>query len=164
MRKAVLIVLLAALVVASTATAAVVAQRGDGKLSVSDGRGFVWLQARGVLIGRVDKGTVTITDLSPLDETEPLVWGAEKEQFKGSATVFKGEDIRFRLIGGQWRISMRGSGIDVSAAARGTVLIQGDGLDTGVYSTSGVDCRTADTKCLPLPLDQIKLQLGTPTD
>jgi hypothetical protein len=163
MRKAVPILLLACLL-ASTATAAVVAQRGDGKLSVSDGRGEVWLQARGVLIGRIDKGSVTITDLSPLDDTEPLVWGAEKEQFRGSATVFRGEDIRFRLIGGQWRILVKGSGIDISAAARGTVTLEGEGQRTGVYSTTGVDCRTNEARCLPLPLDEARLQLGATTD
>jgi hypothetical protein len=160
MRKAVLIVLLLALM-ASTAAAAVEAKGGDGRLSVSEGRGFAWVQARGVLIGQLDKGSVTINDLTPLDTNEPLVWGAEREEYRGASTVYRGEDIRFRLLGGSWRVSIRGSGIDLSSAGRGLVQLEGDGLKPGVYSTSGVDCRTRVEKCLPLPDLLTSFKLGS---
>jgi hypothetical protein len=163
MRYAALIVLLAGLFV-SPAGAAVDATRGDGRLSVADARGSVWMKARGAMIGRLDKGVIEITDLSPLDENEPLVYGAEREQFKGAATVYNGEDIRFRLIGGHWRVSIRGAGMALSVAARGTVLLDGEGLKTGVYSTSGVDCRASAERCLVVPDVPIRLQLGTPGD
>jgi hypothetical protein len=159
MRKAVFIVLLSALLT-SSAAAAVEAKNGDGKLSVSDGRGMVWVQARGALIGQLDKGSVTITDLTPLDDSEPLVWGAEREEFRGTSTVYRGEDIRFRLLGGSWRVAIRGSGIDLSAAGRGLVQLDGDSLKPGVYSTSGVDCRTRVEKCLPMPDLLTSFKLG----
>ena len=38
---------------------------GDGTLSVEDGRGKVTIQARGGVIGRLDRGTVTVYDLTP---------------------------------------------------------------------------------------------------
>jgi hypothetical protein len=161
MRKAVFIVLLPALLLASTAAAAIQAQRGDGRLSVSDGRGSVWVQARGALIGQLDKGSVTINDLTPVDDNEPLVWGAEREEFRGTSTVYRGEDIRFRLLGGSWRVAVRGSGIDLSAVGRGLVQLDGDGMKPGVYSTSGVDCGKRVEKCLPLPDPLTSFKLGT---
>jgi hypothetical protein len=160
MRKAAFIALLAALLVAP-ATASLVSNVGDDRLSINDGRGLVWIEARGALIGRLDKGQVTVTDLTPLDQNVPMVYGCEEEWFRGPTDVCRGENIRFRLIGGRWRVAVRGAGIDVSAAARGRVLLDGDGIRTGVYSTSGVDCRTDAEECEPLPDDETSFLLGT---
>jgi hypothetical protein len=160
MRKAALLLLLAGLL-AAPATAALVARGGDERLSINDGRGFVWIEARGALIGRLDKGQIVVTDLTPLDANDPIVYGCEEELFRGPANVCRGEDIRYRLVGGKWRVAIRGAGIDLSAAARGRVLLDGDGLRTGVYSTSGVDCRIAAEDCEPLPDDETSFLLGT---
>ena len=161
MRKAAVLVLLAGLL-AAPAAASLVAQVGDDRLSISDARGFVLIEAKGALIGRLDKGQVTVTDLTPLDVNDPIIYGCEDEWFRGPAYVCRGEDIRYRLIGGRWKISIRGAGIDLSAAARGRVLLDGDGLYTGVYSTSGVDCRLAAEECEPVPEEETSFMLGTP--
>jgi hypothetical protein len=161
MRNAAFIVLLAGLLVAPAA-ASLAARSGDERLSISDARGLVWIEARGALIGRLDKGQIPVTDLTPLDANDPVVYGCEEVWFRGPADICRGEDIRFRLIGGRWRINIRGAGIDVSAAARGRVLLDGEGMRTGVYSTSGVDCRTAAEDCAPVPDDEVSFLLGTP--
>ncbi len=146
---------------AAPAAASLAAQTGDDRLSINDARGFVWIEARGSLIGRLDKGTVTVTDLTPLDASEPIVYGCDEVWFRGPSNVCRGEDIRYRLIGGRWRVAIRGAGVDLSAAARGRVLLDGDGLRTGVYSTSGVDCRLAAEDCEVMPDDETSFLLGT---
>jgi hypothetical protein len=161
MRKAAVLVLLAGLL-AAPAAASLVAGMGDERLSISDARGLVRIEGKGALIGRLDKGLVTVTDLSPLDVNDPIVYGCDEEWFRGPAYFCRGEDIRYRLIGGRWRVAIRGAGIDVSAAARGRVLLDGDGIYTGVYSTSGVDCRLAAEECEPVPEEETSFMLGTP--
>ena len=134
----------------------------EGRLSVSEARGLVSVQGRGALIGRVDSGRVTVTDLSPVDVSDPIVFGCDVEEFRGNAMVCRGDNLRFRLIGGNWRIAITGRGIDVSAVARGTVKLDGEGLWTGLYSTSGVDCRRADAACELVPDQLTTLLLGSP--
>jgi hypothetical protein len=162
MRKAAVLVLLAGLL-ATPAAASLVTQLGDDRLSISDARGLVYIDAKGALIGRLDKGMVTVTDLTPLDASDPIVYGCEEEWFRGPANVCRGEDIRYRLIGGRWKVTIRGAGIDLSAVARGRVLLDGEGLWTGVYSTSGVDCRRAAEDCEPVPEEETSFVLGTGT-
>jgi hypothetical protein len=161
MRNAAFIVLLVGLVGASAA-AAVAARADDERLSINEGRGLVWIEAKGALIGRLDKGQLSVTDLTPFDLNDPLVYGCDEEWFRGPTNVCRGENIRFRVIGGRWRVAIRGAGIDLSAAARGRVLLDGDGIRTGVYSTDGVDCRTAAEDCEPLPEEETSFLLGTP--
>ena len=158
MRKAGLIIVLVVLLAAPAVAYAVDAV--EGRLSVSDGRGVVGMQGRGSMIGRLDKGSVTVVDLSPVDASEPLVFGCDQEEFRGVATVCQGENLRFRLLGGSWRITINGSGIDVSAAVRGTVRLDGRGLRPGLYSRAGVDCRKAAASCEPLPDEPLTFTLG----
>ena len=51
---------------------------GEGTLSVEDGRGKVTIQARGGVIGRLDRGTVTIVDLTPEVATVPAIFGVDQ--------------------------------------------------------------------------------------
>ena len=51
---------------------------GEGTLSVEDGHGKVTIQARGGVIGRLDRGTVTIFDLTPEDANVPVVFGDDQ--------------------------------------------------------------------------------------
>jgi hypothetical protein len=152
--------MLLGLLVAPAAAYALV--EAEGRLSVSEARGLVSVQGRGALIGRVDSGRVTVTDLSPIDASDPLVFGCDIEEFRGTATVCRGDNLRFRLIGGSWRVVITGRGIDVSAVARGQVKLDGEGLWTGLYSTSGVDCRRADAACELVPDELTTLLLGSP--
>lgn len=161
MRKAVFICVLVGLL--AVPAVAWTAGRAEGRLSLSEGRGLVWMQVRGALIGRIDSGRVAVTDLSPVDSSEPLVFGCDVEEFRGAATVCRGENLRFRLIGGSWRVVINGRGIDVSAVGRGLVKLDGEGLWTGLYSTSGVDCRKADAACELVPDELTTFALGTQT-
>ncbi len=69
MRKTFLLLALLALSLPVAGLASLSA--GDGTLSVEDGRGKVTIQARGGVIGRLDRGTVTIYDLTPEDANVP---------------------------------------------------------------------------------------------
>ena len=158
MRKAVLLILLVGAV--AVPAAALAATADWSPLSISDGRGKVTLRGRGTVIGRVDRGTITVTDLTPLDTSEPLTFNCDDETFRGSATVCTGDHLRFRMIGGGWRISIVGTGIDLSAAvSRGWVILDGDTKKPGIYSVEGVDCRTQAALCLPLPTDEKSIML-----
>jgi len=155
-----LLFLLAVAALAPAAADAATGAIGDGTLSVDNGHGSVQIQARGAVLGRVAKGSVMIADLTPDDTSDPSVWGWETAvpRLDGS-TTYRGDKIRFRLIGGGWRIVVKGSGIDVSAVGRGRVWLNGDSFDAGVYSTTGDDCRVTPESCLPIPFESITFLL-----
>jgi hypothetical protein len=164
MRKRLLVLLgfglLALPVVAYAATQTV----GDGTLSVDNLNGTATLQARGVLIGRLDDGTLTITDRTPGDVSLPTIYGCEESWLRlDGALACEGEKIRFRISGGGWKIVARGVGIDVSAVGRGNVRLKGISDGAGFYSTDGTDCRVSRDKCLPVPETAITFPLGAPS-
>ena len=48
--------------------------------------------------------------------------------------------MRFRLIGGYFRVRIRGSGINFSVVGKGTVTLNGAGTaDDGTFSINGAD-------------------------
>ena len=59
--------------------------RATGPLSVEDGRGKVTIKARGGVIGRLDRGSVTIYDLTPEDANDPVVFGDDQPVVSCSA-------------------------------------------------------------------------------
>jgi hypothetical protein len=135
---------------------------GEGTLSVDDGRGSVTVQARGGVIGRLERGSVTIFDLTPDDDNVPVVIGDDRPwRFIGETGVrYAGSGIRYRVIGGSFRVVVSGRGIDLSAVGKGHVIINGDGVDPGVYSLDGSDCRLDADTCKPLPAVPRRFQLG----
>ena len=161
MRKLFVILGLLALALPVAGVAAV--RAGEGTLSVEDGYGKVTLQARGGIIGRLERGTITIYDLSPEDAYEAYVFGDDQPvRFIGEQGVkYGGLGLRFRLIGGRYRIVIEGRGIDLSVVAKGTGWIQaGPNGDPGVYSLDGADCRKERASCKPLPELAKRFQLG----
>jgi hypothetical protein len=133
---------------------------GDGTLIVKNGSGKVVIQAKGGVIGRFEEGTLVVRDPNPEDELEEVVSGAEgKRRVDEFVTVYSGKNIRFRFIGGRFRITLRKetTGIDLSATGKGTVWMQGAGtIDDGTYSFNG-------EKPKPLPLLELtELSLGAP--
>ena len=125
---------------------------GDGTLSVEDGRGKVTIQARGAIIGRLDRGTVTVYDLTPEDANDPYVFGADQPlALVGDGIKYAGAGLRFRIIGGRYRIVIQGRGIDLSAVGKGFGSIKGDPGQFGVYSLDGADCRKDRATCKLLP-------------
>jgi len=128
MRRLVFI-LLAVGLAAPAAALAVRDLPGDGTLVVDNARGVATVRARGGIIGRFDSGQVTIVDPIQGDGGLPFVYGAEKiRELSPTTTLYIGEDVRFRLIGGQYRVTVNGYGVDISAVGRGTVLLDGSGF------------------------------------
>ena len=160
MRKALLTLLaIGLLTVPATAVAGLALRANDGTLSVYEAKGLVQISGRAAVIGRVEKGSVLVVDLTPFDAKEPTVTGWEQAKPRGLGMLYTGDKIRFRAIGGAHRLTLRGSGIDVSAVGRGTVLLDGDGL-AGLYTTEGHDCRVVPARCDVVPADLTRLQLG----
>ncbi|HUQ23268.1 MAG TPA: hypothetical protein VM049_09680 [Gaiellaceae bacterium] len=156
-------VLLTLLVLALPVAGIAAVRGGDGTLSVEDGIGKVTLQARGGVIGRLDRGFVTIYDLSPDDAYAPYVVGDDQPvRFVGENGIrYGGLGLRFRLIGGNYRIVIEGRGIDLSVVAKGSGSITaGSAIDPGVYSLDGDDCRSDRASCTPLPELTKRFQLG----
>ncbi len=164
MRK--LLALLALLALAAPIAAVAALRSGEGTLSVEDAWGRVTVQAKGAMLGRIVHGSVVVHDLSPNDAFDPYVAGFDAVKLVGDTGVhYSGRNLRFRLIGGSYRIVVKGSGIDLSVVANGSATLEGD-TDApggpGVYSIDGTDCRaTAGTGCKPLPDKAKTVKLGS---
>jgi len=81
--------------------------------------------------------------------------------------LYKGQGLRYRMLGGGYKIVARGSGIALSAVGKGTVMLDGEprfaGDDVGVYSsTPGVDCSAEPLTCMPLPTEPERFALEPP--
>jgi len=111
----------------------------DGTLSVRDGRGTFTVNARGGVIGSFRTGKVIITDPVAGDGTGPIVSGDDWHRDRSdTTTVFGGTRVRFRLIGGVFKIKVVGYGVNLSVVGHGTVNMLGAGtLDDGDYSVNG---------------------------
>ena len=158
-----IVVITAAVAAASAGAAGPTA----GNLSVEGGRGVVTVELRGSLLGLLANGSLRVTDLTPRDRYAPMVTGRKLVQLRvGSRTVlFKGQGLRFRMLGGSYRIVVRGSGIALSGVGWGWVTLDGEprfaGDDTGVYSVDGVDCSADPQTCTALPDVPLRVKLGT---
>ena len=134
---------LALLAVLAWPAAAAARERGanDGTLSIKDGRGMVSVQGRGGAIGTIAKGSVTITDPIDGDGTGPIVSGADSHRAISDTTdLYRGTSVRFRMIGGSFRVVIKGRGINLSFVGIGRVTLKGAGTeDDGTFSVNGGD-------------------------
>jgi hypothetical protein len=133
---------LAVLVVTGTA-AARSGGPNDGTLTVKNADGRVVINAfRGAVIGRFDKGQVTIKDPNPNDGLGPIVTGADSTQLLTDKTTrYSGTNVRFRMIGGS-SVTVFGTDIDLSAIGKGMVQLSGTvggkgSVDDGTYAVNG---------------------------
>lgn len=155
--------LLAATVLVVSATAA---EPNVGVLSVEQGKGIVMLDIRGSVLGRLTTGTLRVTDQTPRDRYAPLVVGRKltQERIGPRTLLYRGQGLRFRMVGGGYKIVIRGTGIALSAVGRGVVFVQGErrvlGEDAGLYSVDGVDCGLEPEQCTPLPDAPERFTLG----
>ncbi len=167
MRK-LLLFLCALVALASIPAIAWAGEPTAGTLSVDRGRGVVMIELRGVVLGRLTSGSLRVTDQTPNDRYAPLVVGRKLTQERlGPRTVlYRGQGLRFRMLGGGYRMVARGSGITVSVVGRGVVVLDGDprfpGDDPGVYSLDGVDCSEEPLLCTPLPSEPERYVLEPP--
>jgi opacity protein-like surface antigen len=117
-----------------TAAAARVDAPGDGTLTVKDADGSTTIAARGGVIGRFDSGQLWVRDPNPDDQFEEVVTGADKTTRKNEfVTIYTGKNVRFRYLGGFFRIKLTAVGIDLSAVGKGAVTLQGT---DGIYSVN----------------------------
>lgn len=133
-----LVILLVALLV-PTAAFARNRDKGDGTLAVKSASATIQISARGSILGRVESGTIVITDWNPNDASEPQVFGADRTRSLTDATTsYRGKGIRFRFVTGRYTIRLIGTGIDVAAVGSGVVRLTGQGtLDDGFVAFDG---------------------------
>jgi hypothetical protein len=167
MRKLVLVLCsLTALVCA--ASVAWAAEPTAGTLSVERGKGVVMVDLRGSLLGRLVNGSIRVTDHTPNDRYTAMVVGRRvaQERLGPRTVIYRGQGLRFRMLGGGYRVVVRGSGISVSAVGRGVVMLDAEprsaGDDAGVYSLDGVDCSLEPALCTPLPTEPERFALEPP--
>jgi hypothetical protein len=158
MRRLLTFALLAALALPAV-SAARIQSANDGTLSVRDARGTITISGRGGVIGSFAQGRVTITDPVDGDGTGPIVTGDDFPPVERSdtTTTWRGTKVRFRIIGGAFRIVVKGRGINLSLVGKGKVTLDGAGTgDDGNYSVNGGDY-------IPLPGFQFLFDLTATT-
>ena len=136
------------------ASAARVQGASDGTLSVRDARGTVTISGRGGVIGSFARGSVKISDPVEGDGTGPIVTGDEWSKDRdATTTTWGGMKVRFRIIGGSFRIVVKGRGINLSLVGKGNVTLSGAGTgDDGSYSVNGGEYLPMPGFSLPFPL------------
>jgi hypothetical protein len=154
-----LLVILGVLALALPASS-VAARRdpADGTLSVRGGHGTFTVSARGAAIGSFARGKVIITDPVDGDGTGPIVIGDDwQKERSDTTTVYGGTKVRFRMIGGTFRIRVVGTGVTLSVVGRGQITLNGAGSeDNGTYSVN-------DAPYAPVPdFSQFALSASSP--
>jgi len=150
------------------ASSAGAAEPTSGTLSVERGRGSVTVELKGSALGRLTTGWLRVTDQTPNDRYAPLVVGKRvtQERLGPRTVVYRGAGLRFRMLGGGYRMVVHGTGIALSVVGRGVVTLDGDprftGDDAGIYSLDGVDCGVEPQNCVPLPTDPQRFTLSPP--
>jgi hypothetical protein len=140
MRRLLTFAVLAAALALPAGSAARSEGPNDGTLSIKDGRGVITIQGRGAVIGSFNTGTVRFFDPIDEDGTGPIVFGAERHREIGDTTdVYSGDKVRFRMIGGTFKIVVRGRGINLSFVGKASVVtLNGYGTDDdGTYAVNG---------------------------
>lgn len=115
--------------------------QADGTLTVRSANGVLTLSGRGSVIGQiVGKARLVIEDPDPVDGI-PVVSGHERAQRQGrNSVLYTGNGLRFRVLGGQFKLRLVGNGISLSFVGRGTVWMAPLGtFDDGSYSLDGGD-------------------------
>lgn len=134
------LILLAGLVAVPAAVASVRATN-DGVLELRDvnASSAIISGTRGSLWGQMDSGRLTVIDPS-LGDGQIYVTGADRQHpVNDNVTIYWGKDIHFRVTGGKYRLSFKGSGIDLTAVGVGNAVLIGDfnALDAGDYALDG---------------------------
>jgi hypothetical protein len=131
-----------------------------GALSIEGGKGVVVVRGSGGLLGRLVHGTVELVDLTPADQWKPTLNGIARSR----RTYVKGTNVSFRILGGDYRVSVKGEGISISARGTGAATLLGiPGLtgDTGLYSADlNADCQGSPDQCQPIPTSVTRIPFG----
>ncbi len=154
---------LALLLLVVVLPAATLATRAPaGALSIEGGKGVVVVRGNGGLLGRLGRGAVELVDLTPADQWKPTVNGVPRSR----RTYLKGTNVSFRILGGDYRVSVKGEGISISARGTGMATLLGvPGLtgDTGIYAANlNADCQGSPDQCQPIPTSTTRVGFGLP--
>jgi hypothetical protein len=155
MRRLLTFAVLALALALPAAVAARTSGSNDGTLSVTDARAIVTIQGRGGVIGTFAKGSVTISDPVDGDGTGPIVTGDDFPPIErnDTTTTWRGNKVRFRIIGGTFKVVVRARGINLSFVGKGSVILNGYGTDDdGSYSVNGSDYNPIPAFALPFQL------------
>jgi hypothetical protein len=148
------------LLVVALPTVSLATRPPAGALSIEGGKGVVVIRGNGGLLGRLAKGAVEIVDLTPADQWKPTVNGVSRSR----RTYLKGANVSFRILGGDYRVSVKGEGISISARGTGVATLLGlPGLtgDTGIYAAGlNADCQSSPDGCLPVPTLTTRVGFG----
>jgi hypothetical protein len=159
------------LVALAAPAAALALKTDDGTLVVKNGsapRGVpvVTLVINGTAIGHVSTGSPDQVDTVVIDDPNntnnigaSVVNDAPsltRKTISSTETKFIGSDFRFRAADGVYKVWIYGSGVNVFAVGKGTVVLQGQpdsGAADGKYSLNGDDWRSLPT----VPSDLLKI-------
>lgn len=110
----------------------------SSRVQLTNGKGIAILHSEdGTAFGRVGSGRIKVVDpLRGKDTTVSLSGCDERRHPAPRTTVCIGEDVRFVVQFGVWTVTLRGSGINASAIARGWLKLRGT---RGRYSIDGAD-------------------------
>jgi hypothetical protein len=161
--KVVFFCLSLAMLVAATAAAAARGPMEDGTLTVRDGRGQLTLKFRGSLIGRLNRGKVTVT-ASSTGTTTAVVRGWETREATPQGTVYTGAGIRFRVADDRRvTVKLNGKGLNFSAVGRGDAYIDGIGNPTaGIFFDGTYSLNSEAYKSLPDERTRVELRAPSP--
>jgi len=136
----------------------------DGTLSVKAGVGRVYLNFNGSVVGRLQRGFIQVTDPVASDGVGFEFSGCDVERDKSDTTtnpndtvkICRGDNLRFRAIGGNYKVLIRGarpytsaSGIYLSAVGHGFAVLNGAGDDPAVDSDGSYSLNDGPYRSLP---------------
>jgi hypothetical protein len=133
-------------------TALAVSRAPAGSLSIENGRGVIEIRGQGALIGRLDRGTLQIIDVTSGDRWSPRVNGIPRGRLVGT----RGQDVGFFIPGGRYRLIVKGEGISISARGIGVAVLDGEADITGITGEYAV----GDDELLPIPDDETRVAFG----
>lgn len=151
MRRLLVPILILAAGIPAAAVAARAPQQPDGTLAVRDGRGKVTVTIKGSLIGRFGSGTLKVEDFEADEGSDPVVRGYRSVKWgRGNAPTYSGKNVRFRLIGGRFRVQFSGKGLFFSLVGRGKVMLDGNGsIEDGIFYDGFYSVNGAEEESLP---------------
>jgi hypothetical protein len=158
------------LLLAAAFPAAALSERGaarpDGTLAVRDGRGKVTLEVKGSVIGRFGYGTLTIQTLDEDSAGDPVVRGHERFRWGRGIVptyIYTGKNVRFRLIGGRYRVVFTGRALHFSLVGKGRAMLDGNGsIGDGIFYDGFFSLNGSEEQSLPDDPTWMPLAPGPP--
>jgi hypothetical protein len=73
------------------------------------------------------------------------------KEIDAQTDVYRGTKVRFRIIGGTFKIRVQGRGINLSLVGKGSVTLKGAGTDAdGTYAVNGQEYSPMPPLAFPL--------------